>query len=74
MRLASEVLGAPLGCVLEGGYALGPLARSVAATLKALVAAPTAFRDVAEGPLAREARARLAPWWPGLNGARPGIS
>jgi acetoin utilization deacetylase AcuC-like enzyme len=74
MRLASEVLGAPLGCVLEGGYALGPLARSVAATMKALVAAPTVAGDVPEGPLAREARARLAPWWPGLNGARPGIS
>ena len=29
-------LGAPLGCVLEGGYALGALARSVAATLEAL--------------------------------------
>src|SRR5207248_411274 len=36
MRRACESLGAPLGCVLEGGYALGALARSVAATLEAL--------------------------------------
>ena len=34
-ELAAE-LGAPVGVVLEGGYALGALARSVAATIEAL--------------------------------------
>jgi acetoin utilization deacetylase AcuC-like enzyme len=33
MRQACDRLSAPLGVVLEGGYALGALARSVAATL-----------------------------------------
>jgi acetoin utilization deacetylase AcuC-like enzyme len=36
MRRLSEELAAPLGFVLEGGYALGALSRSVAATLEAL--------------------------------------
>jgi acetoin utilization deacetylase AcuC-like enzyme len=36
MRLLGDELGAPLGGVLEGGYDLGALARSVAATLEAL--------------------------------------
>jgi acetoin utilization deacetylase AcuC-like enzyme len=65
-RLASE-LGVPLGCVLEGGYALEPLARSVAATLEALVA-PAAGSDGALDavPAARTARERLARWWPAL--------
>ena len=40
-RLAAE-LGAPLGIVLEGGYALDALADSVAATLSALSADPYA--------------------------------
>jgi acetoin utilization deacetylase AcuC-like enzyme len=40
MRRLSEELEAPLGAVLEGGYALDALARSVAATLEALSAAP----------------------------------
>jgi acetoin utilization deacetylase AcuC-like enzyme len=36
MRNLAEELQAPLAVVLEGGYALGALARSVAATLEAL--------------------------------------
>jgi acetoin utilization deacetylase AcuC-like enzyme len=40
MRRCSEELEAPLGVVLEGGYALAALARSVAATLEALSAPP----------------------------------
>jgi acetoin utilization deacetylase AcuC-like enzyme len=36
MRRVAEELDAPLGAVLEGGYELGALARSVAATLEAL--------------------------------------
>jgi acetoin utilization deacetylase AcuC-like enzyme len=39
MRRLGEELEAPLGFVLEGGYALGALARSVAATLEALAPA-----------------------------------
>jgi acetoin utilization deacetylase AcuC-like enzyme len=64
-QVASE-LEAPVGVALEGGYALGPLARSVAATLEALAdaAAPAAPTGVA--PLASDARARLARWWPAL--------
>jgi acetoin utilization deacetylase AcuC-like enzyme len=66
-RLGQEV-DAPVGAVLEGGYALGPLARSVAATLEAMgptaQAPPDGAVDVR--PLAREALARLEPWWPAL--------
>jgi acetoin utilization deacetylase AcuC-like enzyme len=68
LRHACEALGdVPLGLVLEGGYALGALARSVAATLEALCAAqpaPPASPEVS--PLAREARSRLGRFWPGL--------
>ncbi len=66
-RAAAE-LEAPLGAVLEGGYALGALARSVAATLEVLAAAPDAAPDVA--PQTRESRdavARLAGRWPALR-------
>jgi acetoin utilization deacetylase AcuC-like enzyme len=65
-RLCSE-LEAPLGAVLEGGYALGPLARSVAATLEVLGGRVANHGVPAEiAPLALEARERLAPWWPQL--------
>jgi acetoin utilization deacetylase AcuC-like enzyme len=63
------LLGAPLGGVLEGGYALGALARSVVATLEAMagpspgVAGPSA----PDTPVAQEAVERLAAWWPGLG-------
>jgi len=60
----------PLGCVLEGGYELQALARSVAATLEALAAPLDSVPD-ADGaevaPLATAALARLARWWPGLG-------
>jgi acetoin utilization deacetylase AcuC-like enzyme len=36
LRALGEAVGAPVGVVLEGGYALDPLAASVAATLEAL--------------------------------------
>jgi acetoin utilization deacetylase AcuC-like enzyme len=36
LRALGEAVAAPVGVVLEGGYALGPLAESVAATLEAL--------------------------------------
>jgi acetoin utilization deacetylase AcuC-like enzyme len=60
MRRVCGELGAPLGVVLEGGYALGALARSVAATMEVLAAdrAPVAG-DLPVHPFARAARERL---------------
>jgi acetoin utilization deacetylase AcuC-like enzyme len=55
--------------VLEGGYALGALARSVAATLEVLAAPVSAeddSSDVGVAPAARAARERLSERWPGL--------
>jgi acetoin utilization deacetylase AcuC-like enzyme len=60
--------GAPVGAVLEGGYAPGALADSVAATMRGLggagepVAAP-------ETTVAAEAAARVARFWPATAGA-----
>ena len=70
VRRACDALGVPLGCVLEGGYALGPLARSVAATMQELTpVAPDGSQDPIElHPAAAEARERLASWWPTLAG------
>jgi acetoin utilization deacetylase AcuC-like enzyme len=64
LRRASDGVGAPLGLVLEGGYDLGALSRSMAALMPVLVAGSTP----AEGPIdvhphARRAVERLATWW-----------
>jgi len=69
MRRISDELQVPVGAVLEGGYALNALARSVAATLEALAApaGSSAADTVAVAPISREALARLTPWWPGLR-------
>jgi acetoin utilization deacetylase AcuC-like enzyme len=66
MRRVCGELGVPLGCVLEGGYALGALGRSVAATLEALIgplpdADGAASRSVA--PVAASTLDRLQPFW-----------
>jgi acetoin utilization deacetylase AcuC-like enzyme len=68
LRAGSDV-GAPVGCVLEGGYALRPLARSVLATLEAMTQplSPDEPDAVELAPLAREARLRLREWWPGIG-------
>jgi acetoin utilization deacetylase AcuC-like enzyme len=66
VRAAACELEVPLGLVLEGGYALGPLARSVAATLEALNAEQVP-RGVGVAELASEARRRLSPFWPALS-------
>ncbi len=60
-------LEVPFGAVLEGGYALGPLARSVAATLAAFAGdgAPALTPITRESVAARE---RLADRWPILAG------
>jgi acetoin utilization deacetylase AcuC-like enzyme len=61
-------LEVPVGAVLEGGYALGALARSVAATMEALSAAVGGAEGGAPSLTAeaRAARERLASWWPAL--------
>jgi acetoin utilization deacetylase AcuC-like enzyme len=67
MRRAAAELEAPLGAVLEGGYALGALARSVALTMEGLSSAPvTAGAPAPLTPVAGRALERLAEWWPGL--------
>jgi acetoin utilization deacetylase AcuC-like enzyme len=58
-------LGTPLGAVLEGGYALGTLGRGVASTLQAMSTVPGRNGSPAP-PLARDARQRLAEYWPEL--------
>jgi acetoin utilization deacetylase AcuC-like enzyme len=62
-------LDVPVGFVLEGGYGLRALARSVAATMRVM-----ADRDGGDGlaantepvPLASQALERLRPYWPAL--------
>jgi acetoin utilization deacetylase AcuC-like enzyme len=60
----------PVGVVLEGGYALGALGRSVAATLQALSTEPAPAANASPAapltPIARQARTRLAEFWPQL--------
>jgi len=69
-RLCAE-LDAPVGCVLEGGYALRALATSVVVTLQALRAPVAAdalqTADPGVAPLARAARMRISEWWPALR-------
>jgi acetoin utilization deacetylase AcuC-like enzyme len=70
LRAAADAVGAPLGLVLEGGYDLGALTRSMAAVMPVLVADSTpAPEPIERHPLAAQALARLARWWPGLAGA-----
>ncbi len=65
----SRALSAPLGCVLEGGYGLGALGRSVAATMGVLAdpdGGAGARDEIEVAALSRQAQERLAPYWPGL--------
>ena len=62
--LATES-GAPVGAVLEGGYDLGALATSVAATLTALAGEGTA-PAVEPDPPTRRAAEHLRRYWPDL--------
>jgi acetoin utilization deacetylase AcuC-like enzyme len=70
LRRACADVGAPIGLVLEGGYALDALAASMAAVVPVLgasdVPAPVAV-DVHR--LARDAWERLAAWWPAQAGS-----
>jgi acetoin utilization deacetylase AcuC-like enzyme len=72
MRRVAEEIEAPVGCVLEGGYALGALARSVAATLSALhepvdAEGAPASADGGAPALVDQALERLSEWWPALR-------
>jgi acetoin utilization deacetylase AcuC-like enzyme len=60
-------LGVPLGIVLEGGYGLDALARSVVATLEQAGASDPRACPVGRHELAVDALARLEPYWPGLE-------
>ncbi|MDO9409116.1 histone deacetylase [Patulibacter sp.] len=67
-RLAKE-LDVPLGLVLEGGYDVDALARSVARTLEAWSEDPasaSAPEPVPEDDVVRRAREFFAPGWPSL--------
>ncbi len=67
LRAVAAELRIPVGAVLEGGYALGALARSVAATLEALSTPDAPSHEEGEvAPVAAVARQRLARWWPSL--------
>jgi acetoin utilization deacetylase AcuC-like enzyme len=67
-RLADE-LGVPLGLVLEGGYDVDALSRSLIACLEVLAAeaAPEADTDLAVDDNARAAMLRLRRRWPALD-------
>jgi acetoin utilization deacetylase AcuC-like enzyme len=67
LRRACDAVGAPLGIVLEGGYDLGAISRSMAAVMPVLVGESTpAAATVETHPLASAARERLRAYWPGL--------
>jgi acetoin utilization deacetylase AcuC-like enzyme len=69
VRAAADAVGAPVGVVLEGGYDLGAIARSMAAVVPVLVGEATPDPGVVRPhPVAEKAAARLAPWWPSLGG------
>jgi acetoin utilization deacetylase AcuC-like enzyme len=66
-QLCRELGDVPVGAVLEGGYDLGALARSVAGTLEMLTAAVT-FEDPEVHPLTVSAAAAFSQRWPALGG------
>ncbi|MGH2868213.1 MAG: histone deacetylase family protein [Solirubrobacteraceae bacterium] len=70
LRNVGAEVACPVGGVLEGGYALLALGRSVAETMASLVAPPAISRGSASARLVPEvaaARDRLATWWPDLG-------
>jgi acetoin utilization deacetylase AcuC-like enzyme len=68
VRVAGAALEAPVGCVLEGGYAPDALARCVALTMETLAGpVPSEPPDrLPVTPLADAARQRLSVWWPAI--------
>ena len=70
LRRACADVGAPVGLVLEGGYAVDALAASMAAVVPVLGAADVPEPPELEvHPLARAAWERLAAWWPAQAGS-----
>jgi acetoin utilization deacetylase AcuC-like enzyme len=68
LRRACDAVGAPLGLVLEGGYDLGALTRSMTALMPVLVAdRPADPGTVERHRFAADAVGRLARWWPELD-------
>jgi acetoin utilization deacetylase AcuC-like enzyme len=65
VRDLARELGAPLVMVLEGGYDLGALARSVAATMAA-AAGDEMPEEAPSGPLVERVREHFARWWGAL--------
>jgi acetoin utilization deacetylase AcuC-like enzyme len=64
MRRLGAELDAPVGVVLEGGYDLGALSRSVVATVEVLAGPePPPPAEIEMHPVAVAARARLAEPW-----------
>jgi acetoin utilization deacetylase AcuC-like enzyme len=66
VRRAADDVGAPVGLVLEGGYDLGALSRSMAELMPVLLGDTPAEEELAVHPLAARARERLARYFPGL--------
>jgi len=63
LRRACDAVGAPVGLVLEGGYDLGALSRSMAALMPVFIG-PTPEEDAVDvHPLAVSALERLRAWW-----------
>jgi acetoin utilization deacetylase AcuC-like enzyme len=63
MRALGTELGVPVGVVLEGGYALGALARSVAATVEAL-GSDQEPPDPDTDEVTAKAAEHVSRWWP----------
>ncbi|HEV2812787.1 MAG TPA: histone deacetylase [Solirubrobacteraceae bacterium] len=65
VRAVAGELGVPVGVVLEGGYDLGALSRSLCDVLEAFASpVPPAPPEVPVHPEAERAQARLAERWP----------
>lgn len=70
-RIAAAAGDVPVGVVLEGGYAIGALVRSVGATLRALgEPTPEPAPGIPVSPLAAAALERAAEFWPELGRGR----
>jgi acetoin utilization deacetylase AcuC-like enzyme len=66
LRTVAGELGVPVGAVLEGGYALDALARSVAATMAVLAGVAPGDAAVGVAEVSGRALERLEEFWPGL--------
>jgi len=66
LRGVADELEVPVGAVLEGGYALDALARSVAATMAVLGGVALTEDGVGVADVSGQALERLADFWPGL--------